>query len=269
MFSKKDKNKNLGISRNSFSASSDKNNSFSSDSSENKPRNAKATVVLSIAAAIVAFAAGLVVFLASTPEASIQSSRKFSFQELEQNHYNQFLVYSIPNFKEEEYQEIFTILQDKKADEIIQLMMEQQEMNFISFAFYYLANSYAAAGENEKALKYHEIAALHYLNPQSLLKLAEWHFFQTKSYALAYEYLHQSLEIKLEITMNNPMHPLAKGKEKAQYLLTELDKLGESGAFDKNAVREKLKAELPDMLRYLRGIYGLPTEPTNLEAQPQ
>lgn len=266
---KKDKNKNLGITRGAFSNISDQSSSSSSsDNSQRKPKTAAA--IFAVAFALIAFATGVVFMLASKGETSFESSRIYSMSEMESNNRNQLLMYSLPNISAEDYDAIFNELKDKNSEEIIQLMTNRSELNFVSYGFYYLANSYAAAGDNEKALKYHEIAGLQYLNPQSLLKLAEWHFFQTKDFAKSYEYLHQSLEIKVEITANDINHPLAKnGKDKTQYLLSELEKMGDAGAFDKAAVREKLKAELPQMLDYFRGIYGLSSAPAILQAQPQ
>lgn len=267
MFSnKKDKNKNLGITRGAFS--DDFNQSSADlDTTKQKPKTA---VIISIAFALIAFAAGIFVMLLSKGESSSESRRTYNMSEMETNTYNSLLMYSMSNISAEEYDEIFKEFEDKNSGEIIQIMANRSELNFISYGFYYLANSYAKEGNNEMALKYHEIAALQYLNPQSLLKLAEWHFFQTKDLAKSYEYLHQSLEIKIEITGNNIAHPLAKnGKDKTQYLLAELEKMGDAGAFDKTAVREKLKAELPALLSAYREMYGLLEMPTTLEAQPQ
>jgi len=132
------------------------------------------------------------------------------------------------------------------------------ELHDVSFGLYYLANAYAIEKDMENAVKYHRIAAEHYLNPQSLLKLAELNFYVNKDYARAYEYLHQSLEITIEITGNNRSHPLAKnGKDKAQYLLQELELMGEKKVFDKAAVRTKLKKELTPLMIQYRELYGL------------
>lgn len=264
---KKDKNKNLGITRGSFSNDSNNSDSDNQDATPNKPA---AAIIISIAMLVVVFAAGIVFFLVAAPEEPLMSNKIYSLSEMELNPYNQLTMYSLPNISATDYEDIFKDYENKNSEEIIQIMERRSELNTVSYGFYYLANSYAAAGDNNNALKYHEIAALQYLNPQSLLKLAEWHFFQTKDFAQSYEYLHQSLEIKVEIMGNNITHPLAKnGKDKTQYLLAELEKMGDAGAFDKATVREKLKAELPNLLSAYREMYGLLAMPTTLEAQPQ
>jgi len=90
------------------------------------------------------------------------------------------------------------------------------------------------------------------------MKLAELNFFKEKNYAKAYEYLHQSLEVTVEITDNNRSHPLAQnGKNRAQNMLIELDQLSTDNQFDKETTREKLKTELPILLNKYREIYGL------------
>ena len=202
---------------------------------------------------------GLILLLFALLIAACESPRIYTLEELERNNYNDLQLRVSPAIGAEDFEQIFKELGELNSEQILtKLSTENLELNEVSFCFYYLANSYAAAGDIEQAIKYHRIAAHQYINPQSLLKLAELNFFRDKNYARAYEYLHQSLEVKVEITENNRSHPLAKnGKIKAQHLLEELEKLGKDKVFDKEAVREKLKAELPVLLDNYRAIYGL------------
>ncbi|MCH2021814.1 MAG: hypothetical protein MK207_04980 [Saprospiraceae bacterium] len=190
---------------------------------------------------------------------SCDNSRSYSLIELENNKFNTLKLRVNPALKAEGFEDIFKELGVMSTQEILnRLKSKNIEINIVSFAFYYLANSYAASGDIDLAIKYHSIAAHNYINPQSLLKLAELNFFKEKDYAIAYEYLHQSLEVTVEITGNNRSHPLSKNaKNKAQYLLDELKKLAQVEAFDIKAVRSKLKKELPGLLDNYREMFEL------------
>lgn len=189
---------------------------------------------------------------------SCDKSRNYTLEELEKNSMNN-LGLRVTVMDAEAYQELFGKFQALNKDQILEeLKVKDLELNHASFGFYYLANTCAANQEMDNAVKYHTIAAEHYLNPQSLLKLAELNFHVHKDYTQAYKYLHRSLEITVEITENNRSHPVAKnGKDKAQYLLQELERMGERGAFDKAVVRADLKEELPPLMDKYRAIYGL------------
>ncbi|WP_264790098.1 SEL1-like repeat protein [Aureispira anguillae] len=202
---------------------------------------------------------GLFSFLLILFCTACEAPKSYSLEELEQNHHNTLALPVKPNFDAEQYKTMFQVFQEMNQQQILeQLSATDLTLRHASFGFYYLANTYAANQDRENALKYHRIAAEQYINPQSLLKLAEFNFHVTKDYAKAYEYLHQSLEIKVEITENNRSHPLSKnGKDKTQYILQELEKSGENKQFDKAKIREKLKKELPALLETYRTIYGL------------
>lgn len=188
-----------------------------------------------------------------------EQAKLYRLAELEENHYNTLELPVQHPFEADDYQQLFKKFQAMDQEQLIaQLETANLELHQASFGFYYLANAYAANKDLKKTLKYHTIAAQDYLNPQSLLKLAEINFHVHKDYAKAYEYLHQSSQIKVEITENNHSHPIARnGKEKTNYLLQELEKIGNNNGFNKAAVRAKLKAELPDLLNTYRTIYGL------------
>lgn len=190
---------------------------------------------------------------------SCDNPKSYTLEELEKNHYNDLGLRVEAGLDAEGYKKIFEAFQSFNKEEILaRLSVKDLELHDASFAFYYLANTYAAEKNMDNALKYHEIAAKHYLNPQSLLKLAEFNFHVNKDYTKAYEYLHQSLEITIEITANNRSHPVAKnGKDKAQYLLQELERMGERGLFDKAAIRTQLKETLPPLMEQYRAIYQL------------
>ncbi|MDC0230671.1 hypothetical protein OAK19_01775 [Aureispira] len=191
--------------------------------------------------------------------ASCENSRSFSLIELENNKFNALKLRVTPALNREGFEAILQELGGMDRQQILnRLNTKNLELNLASFGFYYLANSYAAAGDLDQAIKYHNIAAHKYINPQSLLKLAELNFFKEKNFVLAYEYLHKSLEVTVEITANNRSHPLSKnGKNKAQFLLDELGKLAQSNAFVIIGIRAKLKKELPALLDKYREIYVL------------
>ena len=196
---------------------------------------------------------------------SCDNSRSFSLTELENNTFNSLKLRVAPALNKEGFEAIFLELGGMNRQQILnRLKTRDLELNLASFGFYYLANSYAATGDLDQAIKYHNIAAHKYINPQSLLKLAELNFFKERNYFMAYEYLHQSLEVIVEVTGNNRSHPLSKnGKNKAQYLLDELGKLAEANEFDIVAIRTKLKKELPGLLDKYREIYVLAPRKVN------
>ncbi|MBL4650799.1 MAG: hypothetical protein JKY03_13795 [Aureispira sp.] len=190
---------------------------------------------------------------------SCDNPKNYTLEELEKNHYNALTLPVEAALDAEGYKKIFEEFQDLNKDQILnRLNSNGLELHKASFYFYYLAMAYAVEGDMKNAIKYHEIAAEHYLNPQSLLKLAELNFHVNKDYPKAYVYLHQSLEITIEITENNRSHPIAKnGKDKAQFLLQELERMGDRNIFDKAAIREQLKIELTPLVDKYREIYGL------------
>ena len=190
---------------------------------------------------------------------SCDNSRTYTLEELEKNHYNDLGLQVDPALDAEAYKALFEAFQELNKDQILERLTEKDlELHQVSFALYYLANAYAAERDKENCLKYHELAAENYLNPQSLLKLAEFNFHMNKDYPKAYQYLHRSLEITIEITENNRSHPVAKnGKDKAQFLLQELERMGERKIFDKVALRAQLKIELTPLVDKYREIYGL------------
>lgn len=190
---------------------------------------------------------------------SCDNPKHYTLEELEKNHYNELALPVKAALDAEGYKKLFEEFQGLNKDQILdRLNSEGLELHEASFGFYYLATAYAVDGDMKNAIKYHEIAAEEYLNPQSLLKLAELNFHVRKDYAKAYVYLHQSLEITIEITENNRSHPVAKnGKDKAQFLLQELERMGDRNAFDKAAIRAQLKIELTPIVDKYREIYGL------------
>lgn len=186
-------------------------------------------------------------------------SKSYTLEELETNSYNNLQLRVEPALDADQFKELFEQFKVMGREQILGKLNEKNlELHQASFGLYYLANAYAANKDFENAIKYHEIAANQYINPQSLLKLAEINFHVNKAYAIAYRYLHQSLEVKVEITENNRSHPLAKnGKDKAQFLLQELEKISDNGGFDRQSIREELKKSLPVLLDKYRTIYGL------------
>lgn len=189
---------------------------------------------------------------------SCDNSKSYTLEELENNSMNN-LGLRVESMDAEAYRALFGTFQSLNKEQVLkQLNVKDLELNHASFGFYYLANTCAAKKEMENTIKYHTVAADQYLNPQSCLKLAEFYFHVQKDYTKAYKYLHRSLEITIEITENNRSHPIASnGKDKAQYLLQELERMGERGVFDKVVVRTELKQELPPLMDKYREIYGL------------
>lgn len=163
------------------------------------------------------------------------------------------------NYTAEKYAQLFEKLKDlSKNDLIQQLQQVRPELHEVSYGLYYLANAYAADNEIDSAILCHKAAANQYLNPQSFLKMAEWYFYREKKFGLAYECLHQSLELTVEITQNNPQHPLAKNsKNKLQFLLSSLESAAKEAVFDKEKVRIILKEQLPKLLKQQQILYQL------------
>lgn len=188
---------------------------------------------------------------------SCDNPRSFTLQELENNHYNQLQLRVNYALDSDGFRQIFKEFNSLSQQQILdKLTVKGLELHLASFGFYYLANSYAAAGDFDKALKYHQLAAEDYINPQSLLKLAEYYFFEKKDYIKSYEYLHQSLEVIVEITANDYLHILSENsKDKSQFLLAELEAMGMKGLFDRTAIREKLKKDLPALLEQYQKMY--------------
>jgi hypothetical protein len=190
---------------------------------------------------------------------SCDNAVSYSLEELENNKYNNLKMQVEAAMDKAGYESMFSQFVTMNKGQILNRMSaDNLELHVASYGFYYLANQYASEGKNDSALIYHQIAADQYINPQSLLKLSEFYFFREKDYTKAYEYLHQSLEVTVEITDNNRIHPLTKNiKNKAQHMLEEMNSAGARNVFDIVAVRKKLKAELPELLKKYREIYCL------------
>ena len=190
---------------------------------------------------------------------SCDNPKSYTLEDLEKNHYNALEMRVDPALGAEGYKNIFEDFQALNKEDILKrLSSKGLELHRASFGLYYLANAYAADKDMDNAVKYHTIAAEYYLNPQSLLKLAELNFHVHKDYTKAYEYLLQSVEIGVEVHNNNRSHPLANNvKDKTQFLLQELERMGERGVFDRTAIRIKLKEELTPVVDKYREIYGL------------
>lgn len=190
---------------------------------------------------------------------SCDDSRSYTLEELETNSYNDLQLRVEPALDADRFKELFKQFKAMDKEQVLDKLDERGlELHQASFALYYLANTYAANKEFDKAIKYHEIAANQYINPQSLLKLAEINFHVNKDYVTAYKYLYKSLEVGVEIHNHNNSHPLAKnGKDKMEYIRHELELMSKKGAFNEAAVREELRATLPTLLDKYREIYGL------------
>jgi len=196
--------------------------------------------------------------------------RSYALEELEDNTYNSLALPSEKTYTHEELQALLDELKNKDIASIKKdLSAKGVDLLRVCYGMYYLGNNYAQEGDFEEALKYHKIAAEQYLNPLSMLKMAQLYFKGSAvlpnanisfepDLAKAYEHLHHAMECVTEITLNNRSHLLAKiTKDNGRYLLDELNKEAESGAFDKEAVRQKLKEELPDILSHLKEMYNL------------
>jgi len=188
-----------------------------------------------------------------------ESPVSYTMEQLENNRHNTLNIPANGQITDHDFRQLLDELKNLNNEELTAILTSNNlELNRASFCFYNMANNYAREKNLEKSMYYHQLAAHDYINPQSLLKLAEWNFFKEKDFAKAYEYLHQSLEVTVEITGNNRSHPVANnGKDKAQYMLEELERMAASGAFDRTAIRQKLKEELPPLLKKYREIYQL------------
>lgn len=194
-----------------------------------------------------------------------QPERTYTLEELLTNHYNQLNLPVTSALEVEGFEAIFETYQDLNQTALKeQLTTTSLELHETSFGLYYLANAHARENDLRQAVDYHLAAANHYLNPLSFLKLAERAFFAEKDYTQAYFYLHHALEILVEITGNNRSHPLSRNtKDKAQFMLQELERMGDQGLFDKATTREQLKAVLPDITQQYRRLYGLDETPSS------
>lgn len=194
-----------------------------------------------------------------------QPERTYTLEELLTNHYNQLNLPVTSALEVEGFEAIFETYQDLNQTALKeQLTTTSLELHETSFGLYYLANAHARENDLRQAVDYHLAAANRYLNPLSFLKLAERAFFAEKDYTQAYFYLHHALEILVEITGNNRSHPLSRNtKDKAQFMLQELERMGDQGLFDKATTREQLKAVLPDITQQYRRLYGLDETPSS------
>lgn len=194
-----------------------------------------------------------------------QPERTYTLEELRTNHYNQLNIPVKSALEVEGFDAIFKTYQDLDPSALEeQLTTTSLELHETSFGLYYLANAHAKENDLRQAVDYHLAAANHYLNPLSFLKLAEREFFAQKDYTKAYFYLHHALEILVEITGNNRSHPLSRNtKDKAQYLLQELERMGDQGIFDKATTRKQLKVVLPAITQQYRQLYGLDEVPSS------
>ena len=185
--------------------------------------------------------------------------KSYSLEDLQKNSDNKLQLSVEKNFTAEKYTQLFENLKNLSKNELLQQLQSiQPELHQVSYSFYYLANSYAAEQQLDSAIICHEVAAYQYYNPQSYLKMAEWYFYREKQLELAYECLHKALELMVEITQNNPLHPLSKNcKNKLQFLLTALQKVANSSRFEEGKVRKKLKEILPKLLRQQKKMYQL------------
>ena len=188
-----------------------------------------------------------------------ETAMQYDLAMLSDNEYNR-LNLKVQNFEDiVEYEALFDQFDQKDTSDLFDLLdSSNKELHFVSFFFYYLANAHAKQSDNTAALKYHSIAAQQYLNPQSYLKLAEYHFYVTKDWIESYKSLRTSLELKVEFTQNNRSHPLAVfGKDKAQYLLDQFNLLNEAGAVKLDSLNQQLKLDLPEIMEQCRKMYDL------------
>ncbi len=195
------------------------------------------------------------------------STRSYSLQELENNRYNDLNLRLEPNIETyglEKILEEFALLDTTQL--LRQLAANDLELNRASYGLFYLANNYAKVGDMQRFLKYHKIAAEQYLNPLSMLKMAQ--IYQKglpqispsipTDWERSYTYMLQAMECLSVITLNNRSHILARNtKGFDMFMLEQLDKAAAEGKFDKEKVRAKLKKELPDLLSKLNEMYQL------------
>lgn len=199
-----------------------------------------------------------------------QQQKSYSLEQLQENPNNQLqlpVVANMDNFALEKLLEKFSSLDTSKL--LQEMTKSGATLQEISYGFYYLANHAAQVGKTKEALNYHEIAATQYLNPLSMLKLAQANFMginqppvvYPQDYQQAYIHLHEAMETLTEITNNNRSHVLAKAtKDYDMYLLGELQRAAKAGKFDEAATREQLKKDLTPMMEQLRAMYQLQVE---------
>lgn len=198
---------------------------------------------------------------------SCNQTVEYTILELEGNSLNVLALRVDENLDSDRLEKLLNKLAVRDTTKIIRILeAPNPTLHEASYGFYYLANTYAGEGKLNRAKYYHEVAAEKYLNPLSMLKLAQLYFEGMshptlqieKDEVKAYIYLHQAMEVLTEITANNRSHILAKNtKDYDMYLLEELQRRAREGAFDEKAIRTKLRKELPPMLDNLRKMYRL------------
>lgn len=203
------------------------------------------------------FFLGLLFFI--TCFQACERNKRYELDVLKKNYLNQkkLRVSDMSDFKA--FDLLFEKLSELSNEELIKLIeSDNPELYEVSYAFYYIGNNYARAQDNQKALDFHRINAANYLNPQSFLKLSEYYFYVDKDYEKSYINLATALELKIEFTSNNRSHPIAKnGREKSQYLLSELKKIAAEQKFNMVTINEKLKNKLPELMEQCRVMYKL------------
>ena len=187
--------------------------------------------------------------------------------DLENNTLNQLELRVEKKLDSEKLEKILEKLSVRDTLKIIKILeAPNATLNDVSYGLYYLANSYAGQGQMGRAKYYHMIATEKYLNPLSMLKLAQLYFdgmdhaslHIEQDYVKSYIYLHQAMEVLTEITGNNRSHILARNtKDYDMYLLGELDKKSKEGLFDEKVIRDQLRKDLPPMLEQLKKMYHL------------
>lgn len=211
---------------------------------------------------IIIFLVATIVFLSSC-----DNTRKYSVEELENNQFNSLNLPVKEDINSKELSKVVDELAELDTKQLLeQLEVKGLELNKASYAFYYLGNNAVKENDFEKFYSYHKIAAEQYLNPLSMIKLAQMYqrgLPQLKNpirpdLARSYEYLHQAMECITEITRNNRTHVLVKNtKDIDMKMLEDLDKAAKAGAFKKREIREKLKSELPELLGHLKDMYKI------------
>lgn len=199
-----------------------------------------------------------------------KQTTEYTLIELENNPLNILALRVEGNLDSDQLEKLLDKLAVRDTTKIIRILEAPNvTLHEASYGLYYLANTYAGEGELSRAKYYHEVAAEKYLNPLSMLKLAQLYYEGMNHPTLqveqdnikAYIYLHQAMEVLTEITANNRSHILAKNtKDYDMYLLEELRKRAKEGAFDEKAIRAKLRKELPPMLEELKKMYHLEWE---------
>ncbi len=198
---------------------------------------------------------------------SCEETKKYTLVDLENNTLNQLELRVEKELDSEKLEKILEKLSLRDTLKIIKILeAPNATLNDVSYGLYYLANSHAGQGQMNRAKYYHTIATEKYLNPLSMLKLAQLYFdgmehasLQVEQdYVKSYIYLHQAMEVLTEITGNNRSHILARNtKDYDMYLLEELGKKSKEGIFDEKVVRDQLRKDLPPMLEQLKKMYHL------------